>query len=93
MQGTNRTETKATLTSSTKVPDDTLYTDKLHETMRRSDEKELATEWPTSGGGTAKVSSTTSQTVATIYERSSGTSRERNRKQATGRVHIGLNST
>lgn len=44
-------------------------------TCVRNDENELVTEWPTSGGGTARVSSTT--TAPKFYERSSGISRER----------------
>jgi hypothetical protein len=52
MQGLDRTETKASVTSSTKVPDDTIHTDDL-----RNGEKELVTEW-TSGGGIKKVTMT-----------------------------------
>lgn len=42
---------KASITLSTKVPD-TIHPDNL-----RNDGRELVTEWPTSDGGTTKVSS------------------------------------
>jgi hypothetical protein len=79
MQGLDRTETKASVTSSTKVPDDTIPADDLRNNDRVADFR-----WWNNEGIIYNDD-------PDIYERSPGTSRERTRKQVTDGIYIRLN--